>query len=102
VNTRAVTGITVGGAQLRPDRHRADEHRQRQVTIIAIVSVTEAAFLLAVHQRTGRVQIEHDLGRVFGQRPYAQVQQQLRDGVVIGINPVIAVIPPAGWSTPGD
>ena len=40
--------IPVAGAQLGPERDRADKGQERQIAVAAIVAVKETSFLLAV------------------------------------------------------
>jgi hypothetical protein len=57
---RAVAAIAVRRAQLRPQRDVATEAIERQVAVAAVVTMEEAALLLAVQGIIGGVKIQHD------------------------------------------
>lgn len=56
----AVTGVAVAGAKLRPHRPRTNEAIERQVAVGVVVAVEEAAFLLAMDETVGGVEVEYD------------------------------------------
>lgn len=62
----AIGRIVVGRVQLRPQGNVPAKNVQRLIAVAAVVSVKKASFLLAMHQRAGRVQIQHDLLRMLG------------------------------------
>lgn len=58
---RAGRAIDVGAPQLGRQQMAAAEHVERQVAVTAVVAVEEPAFLIAVNEIVGSVEIEHDL-----------------------------------------
>ena len=85
---RAVTAITIRGAQLRPERDVAAKAIERQVTVVAVVAVVEAPFLAAVNAVVGRVEIEHDDLALACDGLHALAQQQRFD--LAGVRPDLA------------
>lgn len=80
----AIAGITVARAQLRPHRPGTDEAIGRQVAVGVIVAVEEPAFLIAVDETVGGIEVEHDLFRVGLETRDGLTHQKPLDGGMIG------------------
>ena len=65
------------------------EHVERQVAVLFIIAVEEAAFLLAVQRNVGVVEIQHDLARCALMRFEEKIHQQRIDLRIVAIDLVI-------------
>ncbi len=63
----APSRVRVAGAQLGPERDRADKGIEGQITVAAIEAVKETSFLLAVQRIVTGIQIDDDLLAMLGQ-----------------------------------
>ena len=59
------------------------EEVQRQIAVVPVVAVKEAAFLLAVHGINGRIEIEENLGGCRRVRLHEEVREEpIHRGVI--------------------
>lgn len=97
---RAVARDAVGGAQLRPDHHVADEGVARQIAVGVVVTVAEAAFLFAVPRIVGGVEVEHHLASVAPQALHAEAQQERLGPDGVEVHLVVAALAVTGLLQP--
>ena len=86
----AGAGIDVGASELGRQQVPAAEDVQRQIAVALVIAMEEPAFLMAVHQIVGGIQVEHDLPRRPGVRLDEQIHQQPLDGRRIMADLVVA------------
>ena len=66
---------SIAGAQLGPERDRADKGKERQIAVAAIVAVKETSFLLAVERIVTGVQIDDHLFAMLGHTAHPLAQK---------------------------
>ena len=76
--------IPVAGAQLGPERDRADKGKERQIAVAAIVAVKETSFLLTVERIVTGIQIDDHLFAMLGQTAHPLAQKGVLDRLVVG------------------
>ena len=64
----------------------AREDIQRQVTVAVVITVEEAALLVALQRQVGRVQVQHDLLGRFAVRFQEHLNQQFVEGCLAVLN----------------
>ncbi len=83
--------VDVRRPQPRAQQMLAAEDVQRQVAVVAVVAVEEAALLLAVQRVVGGVEVEHDLLGSLIERLEEHVQQHLVDELLPEHDTLVAV-----------
>lgn len=79
----ALAGRHVGGVERGAEQEFAAEDVERQVAVVAVETVEEAALLLAVHRIIGGVEVEDDLGRRRRVAVQEVLDQQALDAVAL-------------------
>ena len=85
-------GVDAGAPELRREQVATAEDVKRQVAVAAIVTVEEAAFLMAVQRIVGGVQVKDDLLRRFGMRVEEEVDKEAFDGAPVDGDLALAVV----------
>ena len=73
----ACAGVLVGGPQPCAQQMVAAENVQRQIAVVAVITVEEARFLLAMQRGVGGIQVQHDLLGRLGVGFQEDLHQQL-------------------------
>jgi len=91
-------GVEVGAPQTRAQQMPTAEHVQRQVAVVIVIAVEEAAFLLAVQRHIGGVDVQHDLLGGVPVSFHKHIHQQLVDPLFPEGDLLVAVRPASGCS----
>ena len=99
---RAIAAGDVGAPLPGQQQVPAAEHVERQVAVLVVIAVEEAAFLPAVQRDVGVVEIEHDLARRTLMRLQEKLDQQRIDLRPVAIDLVILRSHGASACAPDD
>ena len=66
------------------ERYRTDKAKEWQVTVATVEAVKEASFLMTVQRVVGGIQIDDNLGAIFGQAAHAHQQKVVFDRLMVG------------------